>query len=50
MRESWIDKTGRRSDPTRNETSEPVLRTPSAGVGGREAPPGSKVSNGDISH
>ena len=49
---SWIDWTGRRSDP-RNEKSEPALRTPSTGV---EATPrrkrGSswKVSNVDISH
>ena len=29
---SWSDWTGRRSDPTRRETSGPALRTPSTGV------------------
>ena len=31
-KESWIDETGRRSDPTRNETSRPALRTPGTGA------------------
>ena len=31
-KESWIDETGRRSDPTRNETSGPALRTPGTRV------------------
>ena len=41
-KESWIDEIGRRSDPTRNETPRPTLRTPGTGV---EATPKARGSS-----